>query len=379
MKISVNGTVPTHGRDEKRRTIRALVYQRNGRVSFDAKWGIAASGSDLEAKRKYGEGLVRFPDEETAWLRPLRAGICGTDLAILSGSHGSAPPVVLGHEFIGIVEEVGVHVRHVASGDLVAVDPNVKCGVCRECRVGAPNRCLDLTTAGIFFDGGMAELCRVPARQLYRLPQGLSLDRAALFEPASCVMHGIAQFPRLLGERALVFGGGPIGVLFALALHARGVKEIVVVEAEPYRSRFVRELGIAGVRAIEPREADVQLERDAWDTLVDATGLPEVTPALIRFARPGGQVNLFGQQHAGATVDAFPVVEANQKELTIVGSYATRFEFEETIDFLQHDLPFEKLITHTFSLEEFETAFRVMRERQSQKVLFLPNGETAPQ
>ena len=360
--------------DTKEKMMRAVVYHGNGNLAFEKGWRRRVSPDGLEAKRKYGDGVIQFPHNELVWFKPLRVGICGTDIAILNSIHGSAPPVVLGHECIGVISAVGRHVRHVAVGDVVGIDPNVKCGVCQQCRVGAPNRCVDLTTAGIFFDGGMAEDCIVPARQAYRLPNDLPYDRAALFEPASCVVHAIAQFPRPLGDCAVIFGGGSIGVLFVFALRARGVRRIAVVEPSSYRAGFLRDLGVALDAVLPPDEVESQLSKDAWDVVIDATGSPEVTPRLVRLARPGAQINLFGQQHAGATVDAFPIVEANQKELTMLGSYATRFEFDETINFLSQDLPFEKIITHKFALEDFDTAFQLMREGKSQKVLFLPNG-----
>lgn len=326
----------------------------------------------LFAAKKFGDGVVTFPPEILAVIRPMRVGICGTDLAVMAGTHGSAPPVALGHEIVGVVESVGASVTHLQPGDRVAVDANVPCGLCHECRRGAKNRCIDLTTAGIFFDGGMAERMVMPAAQLIQLPESLHWDRAALFEPLSCVVHGIIQFPRLLGSSALIVGGGPIGWLWAAALRACGVREVSLAEPSTFRRRPAQYFGVATAPDISA------FPENRFDLVVDAAGVPALTPNMIRCARPGGQISLFGQQKAGALVNDFPIVEANQKELAIVGSYATAYEFEETIEVLERpEIPFSVLVSHRLPLERAQEGFTAMREGESMKVLILPNGEEA--
>jgi len=231
---------------------------------------------------------------------------------------------------------------------------------------------MDLTTAGIFFDGGMSRTMAIPAAQLHTIPDSIPWDIAALYEPLSCIVHGILQLPRPIAGRAVVVGGGPIGYLWVLALRAYGIDEIAVAEPFPYRRQMMREAG-STYRVLDANN----LAKDAWDIVIDAAGVPNLTPTLIRLARPGAQISLFGQQKSGATVDAFPIVEANQKELAIVGSYATAYEAEETIRLLQKDLPFAELITHRFALADAQAGYTAMREGKCMKALILPNGDDA--
>ena len=325
----------------------------------------------LYAAKKFGDGVVTFVPETLAIIRPMRVGICGTDLAILAGTHGSAPPVVLGHEIVGVVESVGSSVTHLKPGDRVAVDANVPCGICNECRRGAKNRCTDLTTAGIFFDGGMAETMTVPGQQLIPIPQSIPWDVAALFEPLSCVVHGILQLPHPVGNNAVVVGGGPIGLLWGITLRAIGARRVVIAETNPDRRSFAEALGFVVADSVDTCAMNV------WDTVVDAAGSPGLAKALVWLARSGGQISLFGQQKAGAVADGFPIVEVNQKELAIVGSYATAYEFEETIELLERPEPWADLVTHRFSLEDAADGFTAMQEGRSMKVFILPNGEEA--
>jgi threonine dehydrogenase-like Zn-dependent dehydrogenase len=228
----------------------------------------------------------------------------------------------------------------------------------------------------------MAERMAIPEEQLIVLPRGISWDTAAFFEPASCVMHGMrrmkqhAAFPKQ--GRALVVGAGPIGLLWILALRAADFT-VDAVEPAPFRSAFADRVGARTVYEPEYLTTLAALrepvEEKGYDVLVDASGNLAAPAAMVRLARNGAFVNLFGQQKAGHTVDAFPVVEANQKELTIVGSYATNNESPETAEFLQENLPFSELITHRLFLENGHEGFTAMENGTSMKVLILPNEE----
>src|SRR5512140_2214941 len=139
-------------------------------------------------------------------------GICGTDIHIVEGTSRSTPPVVLGHEYSGIVEDHGT-VSDVANGAPVAVDPNIACGRCFYCRRGLVHLCENLRALGVDIDGGMAEYCVVPADQLHRLPPGMSAEEGALIEPVSCAVHGIDTAGIQSGDAVVVIGGGTIGLV----------------------------------------------------------------------------------------------------------------------------------------------------------------------
>jgi len=324
---------------------------------------------DITAPKKYGDGTVTFRKEDLVLLRVEGASICGTDLHILEGTHGSAPPVILGHEYVGQVVAVGPSVEHVHVGDRVAVDPNIKCGYCTHCVQGRPNLCMNLTTLGIFLDGGFASFNVAPARQLFVLPSDLSTERAVFFEPFSCVLHGMEKVHFRSGESALVFGAGPIGCLFVAFLRAAGASEIFVVEPRRYRRKFAQALGAT---AVDSENVVEELGKDTMDVVIDASGYRGMLPAAIEVTRPNGRILLFGQQNTRARININPTV-ANQKELQIFGSYAAASSFAQTVKLLGNPaLELEKLITHRFDLRDIKKAFRLLETQRGLEVIVVP-------
>src|SRR5262245_43115611 len=167
-----------------------------------------------------------------AVIRVKAAGLCHTDIDVLHGRYGEGRyPLVPGHEYAGIVEAVADDVVGLKVGARVAVDPNMPCGVCSACRKGLMNLCQELTDYGVTHDGGFAELSAVHASHLHDIG-GLSFDVAALAEPLACVLNGLGNVGLTRGTRqadtALVFGGGPIGLLLALSMKAKGVREVTI-------------------------------------------------------------------------------------------------------------------------------------------------------
>jgi len=318
---------------------------------------------DIDAAKKYDTGTVVLKKEELVLLRVKGASICGTDLHILSGEHGSHPPVILGHEYVGIVLRVGKSVTHIQAGDFVAVDPNIKCGYCEFCHGGMSNMCVNLTTLGIFTDGGFAEYNVAPAKQLFRLPANLPLERAIFFEPLSCVMHGLKNIRPQAQDRILIFGGGPIGCYFAILCRLNGVRNLTIIEPNEFRRNLLLRLGY---RVVFP---DAVIEEDYFDIVIDACGVATIVPQAFAYARRGGRILLFGQQNTNARVEINPTI-ANQKELQIFGSYATASSFEDAIRILSDEqAPFPEFITHRITLENIAEAFDAMRTGEAIEVL----------
>jgi len=328
---------------------------------------------DRLVPKKYREEPLALAAEEQVLLRVEAASICGSDLHILEGGHPSAPPVVLGHEYVGRAVEVGSAVTHVREGDRVVVDPNIKCGVCAFCRGGRPNLCRDFTTLGIFLDGGLAEYNLAPGKQLGVVSESVPLERAMFYEPLSCVVHAMNRVRPAVGERALIFGGGPIGCLFTLVCRLAGVDQVVVVEPSAYRCSCAETAGATAV--LEPgQELEYAAAHapDGFELVIDAAGPPSVVPAAMAVAASGARILLFGQQTQGARAEIVPQV-ANEKELTILGSYAAGNVMCETVRLLGHPgLEVEKLISHRLPLERALEGFRLMAEGQSLKVMVCP-------
>jgi threonine dehydrogenase-like Zn-dependent dehydrogenase len=287
-------------------------------------------------------------------------GICGTDLHILSRppSHPANVGVVLGHEFVGIVAKVGSAVRGVAPGDRVAVAPNLWCGECSWCRRGFRNQCENGTTYGIFIDGGLAPRVTVKARACHPLSKELPPHVAALTEPLSTVVHGARQANVFPGESAVVIGAGPIGAMFCGLLDAAGAT-VTAIEPTSERARLARELG-----AVEVVSPD-QIEDLTADVVVDTVGSQLAT--ALRLVARGGRVLLFGMNtQARAEVAQSQIT---RDEVTIFGSYVGQDVFPVAIRLLeQRRIPFERLVTHTVSVDELPGAVEELRAGRALKV-----------
>lgn len=336
-------------------------FNRRGRVVLD--WMHRSTLMGFEALKKSGEGTVRVPKEEMSVIEVEAASICGTDLHILGGGHDSEQGIVLGHEYIGRVLEVGSSVTNVKEGDRVAVDPNIKCGACTFCQGAQPNMCENLTTLGIFTDGGFARFNLVPARQLHILPEDLTSERAVLFESLSCAVHGLKKLQGInQGEHVLIYGAGPIGCYFAALSFMHEAEMVVVVEQRSFRRDFVQGLGATAV------SQDSDLSGDDFDVVIDAAGAADFVPLMIRHAKRGGRVLLFGQQ-TNESVEINPT-ELNQKELAVYGSYATADSFGDTIEILQDPrVPLDNFVTERFPIRSIQRAFEAMRSGDVMKVM----------
>ncbi|NJE26133.1 L-threonine 3-dehydrogenase [Thermococcus sp. MV5] len=335
---------------------------------------------DLIIPKKYKpEQFMKIRREELVLVKVLAAGICGTDLHILSipPGHSATPGAILGHEFIGEVVEIGEDVDNVNIGDIVAVDPNIKCGKCWFCRNGYPNMCQEMTTLGIYGNGGFAEYAVVPAKQLYVLPKNIDIEKAVLFEPLTTAVHNWEKVNLKPGETILIFGAGPIGAFYIKLAQLSGANEIIVSEPSSLRRELAKKLG--ATRVINPFEENVpdvvsSLTRYGVDVAIDASGVPEVIKQAVEVVRPGGRVSLFGQQNIHAFADHVSFTLMNQKELSIFGSYAAAKSFDQTIEILKKretdDL--KNIITHRVSLEDIHKGLELMRKKEALKVVVYP-------
>ena len=197
------------------------------------------------------------------------AGICGTDIHLIDGDLPYQRfPVIPGHEFYGEVVAVGAEVDSALAGTLVAVDPNIACHACVECRRGRSNLCLNYEALGVTLDGATAELVRAPARLTYQLPGDISHAGALLVEPLSCAIHGFDVLPRRVGDRYLVYGAGTMGLLIGLLAGDMSPEPVGVVEPNPRRRAVAESLGMVAVARAE----DLDLG-ERWDSVIDCTGV----------------------------------------------------------------------------------------------------------
>ena len=297
-------------------------------------------------------------------------GICGTDLHILSvpPSHPAAVGVILGHELVGVVSDVGADVLALERGDRVVVAPNVWCGQCSWCRRGLRNQCENLTVVGIFVDGGLAPHVRVPARACHPISPRLPAHVAALAEPLSTVVHGARQAAAFPGETAVVVGAGPVGLMFTALLTAAGARVVVV---EPSQERASAALAIGAERSLDPRSGDIrELVREATgelgaEVVVDAVG-SQLGTALDLVAK-GGRIVLFGvNTEARAEIAQASIT---RDEVTVVGSYVGQDVFPAAIRLLEQErIGFARLVTHRISVDELPGAVGDLRAGRAIKV-----------
>lgn len=297
-------------------------------------------------------------------------GICGSDLQILNvpPGHPATIGVVLGHEFVGVVDETGQAVTGLARGDRVVVEPNIACGHCAWCKRGLPNQCENLTTVGIFRDGGLAPRVVVPAAQCHRISDRLPGAIAALTEPLSTVAHGVRQTAVFPGETATVIGAGPIGLMFVALLQLAGAT-VFAVEPSSERAELAERLGAA--RVVDPtRENAPAAVREATgglgsDIVVDAVG--SQLPAALDLVRRAGRILLFGVNSQARAEVAQQRITRN--ELTILGSYVGDRVFPDAIRLLEQGrLDLAPLVTHRIGLEELPAAVDELRAGRAVKV-----------
>lgn len=191
--------------------------------------------------------IVEMPQPEPAEgevvIKVMACGICGTDIHIFRGEYMGKYPVIPGHEFSGVVERVGRGVAHFKPGNRVAVEPNISCQNCRNCLNNRENFCENWQAVGVTRPGGMAQYVAVPESAVFDIGD-IPFEIAAFMEPLSCVLHGIERVGIRMGDRVLILGAGPIGILLLKSVLLRGVVEVTVVEKNPARREFAQRLGL---------------------------------------------------------------------------------------------------------------------------------------
>jgi threonine 3-dehydrogenase len=308
-------------------------------------------------------------------IRVRKTGICGTDLHIESWDPWAAktivPPLVVGHEFVGEVAEIGSNVTDLHVGDMVSGEGHVVCGRCRHCRAGRWHLCAHSIGLGVGRDGAFAEYVVLPVVNVWHHWPGIEEEVAAIFDPFGNAVHTALAFP-ILGEDVLVVGAGPIGLMAtAVARHA-GARHLVVSEPNAFRRDLATRMG--ATLAVDPRERTLQDVQDelgmveGFDVVFEMSGNPgALRDALANMAHGGGMA-ILGIPTEEVSIDLNQVVF---KMLTLRGIYG-REMFETWYKMsvmLQSGLDIKPAITHRFSFRDHEAAFAAARSGDSGKVI----------
>ena len=280
--------------------------------------------------------------------------------------------MVLGHEVAGIIDALGAGVKGLSEGDLVTVQPNTFCGVCRYCRMGREHLCTDLRAYGVHLNGGFSEAMVAPARVVYRLPSGLDPRVGCLAEPLACCVHGIDRATLTSGATVLVIGAGLIGVMLTRLARLAGAGLIVVSEPQEARRAIAREFGAD--HAIDPKQDGEQqvaaTHGQGFDFVIDAVGSTKTFEQAISAAARGGTILVFGVAAMTATATVRPF-DIYARELTVVGSFINPYTHERAVDLMPH-MGLEKLQIDAFPLGEFRQAFAAQARGDAAKVEILP-------
>ncbi|BFH77135.1 zinc-dependent alcohol dehydrogenase family protein (plasmid) [Thermus thermophilus] len=297
------------------------------------------------------------PGEGEVLVRMEVAGVCATDYHLLKGGHLARFPLIPGHELVGRVEALGPKVAGLRVGERVAVHPVVACGACVYCRKGLPQHCLHFQALGVTLNGGFAEYLVAPAKNLY--PVGdLPPERAVFAEPLGCVLWGLARLGPILGEEALVFGAGPIGLLLLQGLLLAGATRVYAVDPVAERRDLARALGAA--EALSPQDLPALREAHplGFGVVAEATGRPEVVEAMPSFARRGGRILIFGV-HPEEAKAALSPYEIYARDLSVIGSFSLPDNLAEALAYLREGrVRVEPLVSEVVPLEALPDHFQ---------------------
>ena len=308
-------------------------------------------------------------------IRVARTGICGTDLHIHAWDEWAArtvpTPLVIGHEFVGEIVEVGPSVRSHVVGEIVSGEGHIVCGRCRNCMAGRRHLCAHTRGLGVERPGAFAEFVSLPAANVWHHADEIDRDVAAIFDPFGNAVHTAMAFP-VLGEDVLITGAGPIGIMAAAVVRHAGARHVVVTDMNPRRLELATKVGVT--RAVNVREeslADVQRElgmEEGFDIGLEMSGSAEAIRDMLTQMCHGARIALLGIPPGEVAIDWNEVVF---KGLTLRGIYGR--EMYETwylmTVMIQSGLDISPVITDRFSATEFEEAFATAANGASGKVI----------
>ncbi|EDL56576.1 L-threonine 3-dehydrogenase [Gimesia maris] len=304
-----------------------------------------------------------------------RTGICGTDVHIYKWDDWAQKtipvPMVVGHEFVGEIVEVGSNVVDYTPGEIVSGEGHVVCGRCRNCFAGRRHLCAHTRGVGVNRPGAFAEYISLPMTNIWHHEDSINRDVASIFDPFGNAVHTALSFD-VLGEDVLITGAGPIGVMAAAVVKHAGARHVVVTDVNPYRLDLARKMG--ATLALDVREntiADAQQQlgmTEGFDVGLEMSGNPQAFRDMLNNMCHGGKIAMLGIPEKEIAID-WNVVVFNM--LTIKGIYGREMYetwYKMTV-MLQSGLDLSPIITHRFHASEFEAGFDVMMSGQSGKVI----------
>lgn len=333
----------------------------------------------VKAHREPGIWMQDTPKPEVGHndllIKIRKTAICGTDMHIYNWDDWSQKtipvPMVVGHEYIGEVVGIGQEVAGFKLGDRVSGEGHITCGHCRNCRAGRRHLCRNTEGVGVNRPGAFAEYLVIPAFNAFRIPDNISDDMAAIFDPFGNAVHTALSYD-LVGEDVLITGAGPIGIMAAAVAKHVGARHVVITDVNPYRLALAEKMGVTrAVNVSTTALSDVMEElgmSEGFDVGLEMSGVPVAFRDMLNKMNHGGKVAMLGIPPSDVSVDWNQVIF---KGLIIKGIYG-REMFEtwyKMASLLQSGLDLSPIITHQFDIDDFQRGFDTMGSGQSGKVI----------
>jgi threonine 3-dehydrogenase len=333
----------------------------------------------VKAKRAEGLWLEEVPVPEIGindvLIKILRTGICGTDVHIYNWDDWAQKtipvPMVVGHEFVGRLIEIGSNVHDFQVGDIVSGEGHVVCGHCRNCMAGRRHLCADTKGVGVNRPGAFAEYLSLPQTNVWYHDESIDRDVQSIFDPFGNAVHTALQFP-LLGEDVLVTGAGPIGIMAAAVARHAGARFVVITDVNPYRLDLAKKMGVTlAVDVRETKLGDVQKQlgmEEGFDVGLEMSGNPAAFRDMLANMAHGGKIAMLGIPEKDMSIDWNTVVF---NMLTIKGIYGREMYetwYKMTV-MIQSGLDIRPIVTHRYGADDFQKGFDAMRSGQSGKVV----------
>ncbi|TRX55197.1 L-threonine 3-dehydrogenase [Thalassomonas sp. M1454] len=304
-----------------------------------------------------------------------KTAICGTDIHIYNWDEWSQKtipvPMVVGHEYAGVVVGMGSEVKGFVQGDRVSGEGHITCGHCRNCRGGRTHLCRNTIGVGVDRTGSFAEYLVIPAYNAFKLPDEISDDLAAVFDPFGNAVHTALSFD-LVGEDVLITGAGPIGIMAAAVAKHVGARHVVITDINEYRLELARKMGATrAVNVSKENLKDVMNElgmTEGFDVGMEMSGVPMAFTDMLANMNNGGKIAMLGIPGKDMAIDWSQVIF---KGLTIKGIYG-REMFEtwyKMASLIQSGLDLSPIITHHFPIDDFQQGFDAMLSGDSGKVI----------
>ncbi|MCM3782151.1 2,3-butanediol dehydrogenase [Neobacillus mesonae] len=304
------------------------------------------------------------------------AGICGSDLhayhhgiGVQTGVphpiSGKMAPLTLGHEFSGIIEEIGEDVTGYSVGDRVAIEPLIYCGKCENCKKGNYNQCNQFGFIGLNDNGGFAEYVIVEPYMLHKLPDEVSFEEGALVEPTSVALHAVRQSQLKVGNNVAVFGAGPIGLLTILAAKSAGAAKIFAIDVSDERLELASSLGAITINSLKDNPNDIIAAAGGVEVAYEAAGVQPTFSSALSVVKKGGEVMVIAAFAEAPKVD---IMELMTKEANITSILAYRHIFPEVISLIaEGKMDVKKVITKKITLDRIiEDGLELLLKDKSQ-------------